>query len=389
MFAPLNRENPSYEVPWMYDEGCVVLDLNNHPVKAYRDIPLTLSSKVEAALMEAIRRTDPRISMIDFWARLSVHLFLAPSQQVLIRYRPEECGKGGILTPNALDGRISRWRWENAVTAFTVRKGTEAYNDNIWKRMSPAARRENSTRELSKFSKAQLNEARKKNSGKHSANAGGWALSKEGQLPSYASEQDRPTHTAPYGDVTLDPSLNSSAADHPYGPPDSYSGTHDIRSAGNASSTLPMPVVHQGTTESPYWDFDPQIAPVFNTWPTNPNNAPAGIYLPEVDYRNVQPQNDEEINEIQIALSSTRSSYSQYFIGECPPTTRHQSYSYQVSELRSSFAQRWMSLGIDDFEMPSLQAFEEPWKNGFKDWMPGEALASWPSDQYMGGMRPY
>ena len=103
----------------MYDEGCVVLDLNNHPIKAYRDIPLTLSSKVEAALMEVIRRIDPRISMIDFnfWARLFVHLFLAPSQQRLTRYRPEECGKGGILTPNALDGRISRWRWDNAVTA--------------------------------------------------------------------------------------------------------------------------------------------------------------------------------------------------------------------------------------------------------------------------------
>ena len=83
MYARRDHEIPSYEVPWMYDEGCVVLDLNNHPVKAYRDIPLTLSSKVEAALMEVIRRIDPRISIIDFWARLLVHLFLAPSQQGL------------------------------------------------------------------------------------------------------------------------------------------------------------------------------------------------------------------------------------------------------------------------------------------------------------------
>ena len=64
--------NPSYEVPCLYEEGCIVLDLDNHPLKAYESIPLTLSSKVEHALMEAIIRYDDRIAIGDFWARLSV-----------------------------------------------------------------------------------------------------------------------------------------------------------------------------------------------------------------------------------------------------------------------------------------------------------------------------
>lgn len=72
-FAKLDYETPTYEVPWMYDEGRVVLDLDNHPVKDYKDIPLTCSSQIEGALMEAIRRIDFRITVIDFWARLSVH----------------------------------------------------------------------------------------------------------------------------------------------------------------------------------------------------------------------------------------------------------------------------------------------------------------------------
>ena len=64
--------NPTYDVPWLYEDGCVVLDLDGQPLKAYESIPLTISSKVEGALMEAIIRYDDRISVGDFWARLSV-----------------------------------------------------------------------------------------------------------------------------------------------------------------------------------------------------------------------------------------------------------------------------------------------------------------------------
>ena len=69
--------NPTSEVPWLYENGCIVLDLDDHPLKAYESIPLTLSSRVEDALMEAITRYDDRISIGDFWARLSVLLTLA------------------------------------------------------------------------------------------------------------------------------------------------------------------------------------------------------------------------------------------------------------------------------------------------------------------------
>lgn len=73
MFAKLGYETPTHEVPWMFHEGRVVIDLNNHPLNAYPDIPLTLSSKVEGSLMETIWRIDNRITEIDMWARLSVY----------------------------------------------------------------------------------------------------------------------------------------------------------------------------------------------------------------------------------------------------------------------------------------------------------------------------
>lgn len=70
MFEETDRRTPTYEVNWMSHHGRVVLDLDHHPIKDYKDIPLTLASKVEGALMEAIRRIDPRIIIMDFWARL-------------------------------------------------------------------------------------------------------------------------------------------------------------------------------------------------------------------------------------------------------------------------------------------------------------------------------
>ena len=168
------KHTRSSNVSWLFDEGRVVLDLDNDPVKDYKDIPLTLSSEVEGALMEAISRLDDNIKIYDFWARLSVHLFRA-TKQLLTSDRPKYCKSGGILTPGALSRRMGRFRLENAVTAQDTRKGSKALREFLWNRMSLAARDANSTRELKKLSKEEQAQAKEPNAGKHAANAGGWA----------------------------------------------------------------------------------------------------------------------------------------------------------------------------------------------------------------------
>lgn len=82
----------------MFDEGRVVLDINKNPIKDYRDIPLTLSSMVEGALMEAIWRIDTRITTIDFLARI-------PGDRV----------DGAVRTPTALNNRTTGFRLEDCV----------------------------------------------------------------------------------------------------------------------------------------------------------------------------------------------------------------------------------------------------------------------------------
>lgn len=178
MFAAPTDDRPSSDVSWLFDEGRVVLDLDNDPVKDYKDIPLTLSSQVEGALMEAISRLDADIKIYDFWARLSVYSFRAKIQQLLISDRPRHCGRGGILTPQALSKRMGEFRLANAVTSRGTRLGSKILRDFLWNRMSQAARDQNSTRELNKLSKVDQEEAKQGNAGKHAANAGGWTKKK-------------------------------------------------------------------------------------------------------------------------------------------------------------------------------------------------------------------
>ena len=176
-----NTPNPTYEVPWLYEDGCVVLDLDNWPLNAFESIPLTLSSNVEGGLMEAIIRYDDRIQMEDLWARLSVLLSLASLWRTLINRRPGICGHGGIYVPHTLTQRRSRFRERNWITCWGApRKGSENLQKHIRNQMSPAMIAANSTRGLHKPSRAEQREMKKVNAGKHNQNAGGYALERDG-----------------------------------------------------------------------------------------------------------------------------------------------------------------------------------------------------------------
>ena len=54
----------------MTHEGCIVLDPDNKPVRGFKEIPVTISTKVEPWLMEAIRRQHSKITANDFRARM-------------------------------------------------------------------------------------------------------------------------------------------------------------------------------------------------------------------------------------------------------------------------------------------------------------------------------
>ena len=442
----LNHEKPSYEVSWMYDEGCVVLDLINRPVKDYKNIPLTFSTKVEDVLMEAIRRGDPRITMQDFAARLLVYPSQAPKQR-LTGYSPEKSDRDKSISPNALNMRISRFRDENGITALNVRKNTKKLNQL----KTDAGRDANLTRESGNVPKFEPTDTRrfiawKPQDGQNQAKEEVWApanFQKEGETKSAspecgknkraqsALESDHPnkrqkvrehapsvivttqdSYPVPmYENAFLDPLLHLDFPHHSSGPSSSSFLVHDsiqnrqTPSIGIDIFTKPTPVPAraisdsqwiapmaphysslwipnvESTSQSPYyylhgqtWPFDDAEEDVFGTGrgtdimasKTYPMEIPAPV---EVDFRNVPPQTEEDMHDIQNALLLTQA-HSLFHVGsKCVPTSRHQSYFYQVQEVLNNFAVQW-TLSRKPLPMPDLVTCREPWSNGFKDWAP-------------------
>lgn len=290
----LDYKTPTYKVPWMYHEGCVVLDLESNPVKDFANIPLTCSSKIEGVEMEAMRRGDPRIAMKDFVARLSVYPFQASNQQRLTCYRPEQRKGEKPITANALNMRITRFRSENRVTALNERWGTNNGKHSLLDRMTQTARDANSTRELKKLSEDEEKKAQEPDARKHAANARGRPRGQKGQnheendisgpanayeegatkpacresgtnkTPHVASSLDRPKkrqkicdmipsaaqETYPgtlYGDESLDRLQRSNLANHYDGPSRYSSNFHDILStvittAASSEKAQPFPI---------------------------------------------------------------------------------------------------------------------------------------------------
>lgn len=150
----------------MMHEDRVVLDNENCPIKDYRDIPKTLSSNVEAYLMENISRLDSRITRLDFLARIP-------------KTRGTTTGPKPIVGTGFLAQRIRRFRVENAIVSWKGRDFNSRYVEYVKGLLSEEGLRNNSTEELGCLSKLQQEEIFKLDRGKFLARAGKNALTSE------------------------------------------------------------------------------------------------------------------------------------------------------------------------------------------------------------------
>lgn len=68
--APNPRVVPGYEVGFLLFNGHLVKDYGGTPIKAFRNLPLTISSAVEGLRVEAWTREEPRLKLGDVIARI-------------------------------------------------------------------------------------------------------------------------------------------------------------------------------------------------------------------------------------------------------------------------------------------------------------------------------
>jgi len=164
-----NHPASNGNVPWMRVNGRIVVDHDDHPVRDFPELPLTLSAKAEWWLLEAIGRLNPDITTMDIRARM-------PALK-----GKEGCARPALQTPSAITNRTMRGRLSQGLLSWKARDGTKSVNDHLRARLPAEARRLNTTRnvpveDLTIEEKTKVKEI---NKGKNPKRAGNNALSPE------------------------------------------------------------------------------------------------------------------------------------------------------------------------------------------------------------------
>ena len=160
----VSRPGEQYSVQpprlWFQDD-CVLIDGDNHPVRPFSGIPRCFSSKLEGGRMEALRRILP-MTVQDFRARM-----------------PRFGHNGKALSlPSTFGHRAARWRSQYQVPAWLPRAASGVLKQQILDQL-PEGENATSTEGLKVLSKSEIEERKSSTRGKYLYKANGRAVSEE------------------------------------------------------------------------------------------------------------------------------------------------------------------------------------------------------------------
>ena len=164
---------PDYNPGYLMDEGRIVLDLDNHPVKDWRELPLCLSSHLDGSNIETVRRINQNLTMMDIRARMPKFVLTGPTKNTVTP----------LFKISALGNRANDFHERNACPSWVVRGASHRFRNFIWSLMSREQRDANTTEGLSMLTDLQLAE--------FSIQAAGKSLNKAGSRALPPEERDR------------------------------------------------------------------------------------------------------------------------------------------------------------------------------------------------------
>lgn len=163
-----NDKDPSYELKSMKFHGRIVLfAYDDRPIRAFKDLPDTLSSALAGREMEAMKRTDPRIQQRDFMARMP------------LRHTTPAGTRRPLQSASSIGMRMTRFRQQQGLLSWIGRDGSQTIRNALWERLPPENKRANSVRGLQPPSIAEQEETKRGNAGKFLSRAGRRALTGE------------------------------------------------------------------------------------------------------------------------------------------------------------------------------------------------------------------
>ncbi len=373
-FARDGYSGPDYEPEVLTDRGRVVIDQENHTVKAWRELPLCISSKVPGYKMEAWRRLNPRLTIPDFMARMV------------------KTERQHLSDRNKLSMRMTRFRLKGACISWIEREGCLAIRDYMSKLIGPACVAANSTAAFGRdLTDAEIAEVLAVNKGKHPErrrwkakleDMGREPGSKEHPVVLGSDDEegkdDLGTNEEGAHAQALVPKRETTIAPPPVRPAaylTEASRTNeqtseimpqrqqlrDIRrhmhaTPQSSSRAVPYNAVGSSTIHRP-----PQITQLSRY---RRYGDDAADFL-RADPRFNAPRNEAEAASIQRALQFTRDDFILNYSEEAPLTDHRQCYASQWQELRIAFWHRWLFPGA-----PPRLTVINVWGDTVMEWRP-------------------
>ena len=160
-----HHKDPTYQLAnWGFHGKIVIAGHDKLPMLRFRDIPDTLSSALHGRDMEAMKRTDPRITQRDFMARMP------------LRHTTHAGSRMNAQSLSSIGMRMTRFRQQHGMLSWIEREGSQTIRSALWERLPRENQMANTIRGLIPPTEAEQRETRKSNAGKFLNRAGKRAL---------------------------------------------------------------------------------------------------------------------------------------------------------------------------------------------------------------------
>lgn len=175
-----HQKDPTYTLSnWKFHGKIVIAGYDKLPMLRFKDMPDTLSSVLHGRDMEAMKRTDPRITQRDFMARMP------------LRHTTHAGSRMNVQTPSSIGMRMTRFRQQQGMLSWVGRDGSQTIQNSLWERLPRANQEANSIRGLVPPTEAEQREIRKGNEGKFLNRAGKRALTSAERVKRQEIEERR------------------------------------------------------------------------------------------------------------------------------------------------------------------------------------------------------
>ncbi|KAL8752793.1 MAG: hypothetical protein Q9184_005622 [Pyrenodesmia sp. 2 TL-2023] len=303
--------HPNYEVTaWRYN-GYLVLDLSRKPIRNFRHLPYTISSRIPGGHIEALMRFDDRVDYADIRARMPPTVTVSQNGKAVEK---------PLKHVRALSAATQKYREMAGCPSWYDEPEGEALNNYVKSILPKDCFAMNSTRSFRNLSQDEINALQK------NTTASGSKKSKK-RLPPDVHEKQGESSKKPKATANGDKALRNGS----------------MTERRNAEQQI-------------------QAGPT--TADTEAEKAPADP-LDDRDSRDLRPLSLEELEELGKALLPTVTQVNSV-LGFDAPTFEYKSYADQLDNLQS-FVKQTLRVFHGDDDPPTLIHLTK-WTGGILHW---------------------